>query len=107
MNRFYGPVGYVEEKETKPGVFTQVITEHKHHGTKLSNYRNASNSNSINDTITINNKFSIVADPYAWSHFHNIRYITYKGVKWHVTSVEEARPRLILTAGGVYNGEQA
>lgn len=29
------------------------------------------------------------------------------GAKWKVTSVEVQYPRLILSIGGVYNGEQA
>ena len=61
-------------------------------------------ANVINDDININNSISIVADPYAYENFHNMRYAILEGVKWKITNVEINRPRLILTIGGVYNG---
>ena len=58
---------------------------------------------SINDNLNISNEFSIIADPFAYENFQNMRYIVFMGAKWKITSVEVQYPRLILTVGGVYN----
>ena len=46
----------------------------------------------LNDNVNIANKVSIIADPFANLHFHNIRYIGYMGAKWKVSTVEVQRP---------------
>lgn len=107
MSRFYGKVGYTDFVETVPGVYQSKIVERNYYGDTIANFRRLDNGDGINDNITLNNKFSIVADPYAYDNFCNILYIEFMGTKWKVTNVEVQRPRLILTAGGVYNGEQA
>lgn len=58
------------------------------------------------DDISINNQISIVANPYAYEHLHEIRYVIWHGIAWKVTNIEDQRPRLILEIGGVYNGER-
>lgn len=103
MSKFYGKVGYAETVQTVPGVWKSTIVERNYYGDTLSNFRKYESNNSINGEIDINNKFSIVADPYAYNNFHNIRYVDYMGTKWKITNVEVQSPRLILTAGGLYN----
>lgn len=106
MARFYGVVGYAETKETTPGNWAEEITERPYYGDVLANnVRRQSVSDSTNDNLVVNNRVSIVADPYATQHFHSIRYVEFMGAKWNVTNVEVQRPRLILTLGGVYNGQ--
>ena len=63
------------------------------------------NSGEVNDDLNINMTLSIVADPFAYQNFHQIKYAEYMGSKWKVSSIEVQYPRLILTLGGVYNGE--
>ena len=107
MAKFYGPVGYAETVETSPGVWTEQITIRNYSGELVRNTsRWSTSSDSTNDDLNINNQISIVADPFAYQKFHNMKYIEYMGVKWKITSVEVQRPRLILTIGGVYNGQQ-
>jgi hypothetical protein len=108
MGKYFGDVGYKETIETEPGIWEEKIVPHKHYGDTIRNYvRNDSNTEY---TTTVkspqcNNSISIVADPYAFKNFHNIVYATYMGAKWIVTNVEVQYPRLILSLGGVYNGE--
>ena len=64
-------------------------------------------SDGINDTIYVNNQTSIVADPFAFAHFFAMRYVEWMGAYWNVQSVEVQSPRLIISIGGVYNGEIA
>lgn len=103
MSKFYGTVGYVETTEKVPGIWTQKVTERHYYGDTLANFRKYENNDSINGNIDINNKFSIIADPYAYQNFHNMRYVDFMGTKWKITGVEVQTPRLILTVGGLYN----
>ncbi len=105
MARFYGAIGYGVAEETSPGVWTDNIIEHYYSGDVLRNGSNRSaSSDSTNDNITINNQFSIVADPFAYQNFHNMRYIEFMGTKWEITNIDVEYPRLTLSVGGVYNG---
>ena len=104
MAKFFGTIGYAETVETAPDVWKEQITEREYFGDFLRNVRRLQPSGQVNDDITIANEISIVADPYARENFHNMRYISYMGARWKVSSVEVQYPRLILTTGGVYNG---
>lgn len=108
MAKFYGPVGYVETVETKPGVWTQKVTERYYSGdTQRSSSSWTNSSNSTNDDLRLDCQISVVADPFAYQNFRFIKYVKYMDVVWEVTKIEPQRPRLILTIGGVYNGKQA
>lgn len=107
MAKFYGVIGYSETKEVCPGVWEEVITERSYFGDVLQFGRRWESGEHLNDNLNINNKLSIVADPFACENFHMIRYIEWVGAKWKVTNVEVQFPRLILTVGGVYNEQQA
>ena len=104
MAKWFGKVGYEEEKEVRPGVWDQEVTEREYYGDTYRNLRKIQNSGEVNDTVTLANTISIVADPYAMNHFHSIRYATFSGARWKVTDVEPQYPRLLLTLGGVWNG---
>lgn len=105
MAKFYGPVGFAKTVETKPGVHTDKIIERKYYGDLIKNEIRVQSTDQLNDNITIANKISIVADPYANDNFYAMRYVEFMGVKWKITHVEIQRPRLILMIGGVWNGE--
>lgn len=103
MAKFYGAIGYGETKETYPGVWEESITEKYYYGDVLQFNRRWDSGEHLNDDLNINNKLSIVADPFAYQNFHMIRYVEWFGAKWKVTNAEVQYPRLILTIGGVYN----
>lgn len=105
MAKFYGKIGYAENVETRPGVWRPTITEREYFGDLVKNTRRLESASQINDNINISNEISIVADPYAYQNFHSMRYVEFMGTKWKISSVEVQYPRLILSIGGVYNGE--
>lgn len=105
MAKFYGVVGYVETRQTSPGVWEPVTTEKKYYGDVVRSNRRLDSNDRINDDVVVTNKISIVSDAEANQNFHAIRYVTWMGARWKVTDVEVQSPRLILTLGGVYNGE--
>lgn len=107
MARFFGVIGFAETIETKPGVWVEQITERNYYGDLTRNNRRLQSTDQVNDNVTISNEISIVADPYANENFHSMRYVEFMGTKWKISNVEVQFPRLILTTGGLYNGEQA
>lgn len=102
--KFYGPIGYAETVETKPGVWIEQITERMYYGDLTRNTRRLQSAETLNDDINVANELSIVADPFAYQNFHEMRYVEFMGAKWKISNVEVQYPRLILTMGGVYNG---
>lgn len=105
--RFHGTVGYGEDTQTSPGVWTEVITEIEYFGDVLRSARRLGSpydSPQLNEGITLENSFSIVADAYAYENFAKMKYVSWNGSRWKITRVEDQRPRLILTAGGIWNG---
>lgn len=104
MPKFCGNIGYAISKETTPGVWIEDIVERQYFGDVYRNTRRLQSGNQVNDSIDISNEISILSDPFANENFHSMRYVTYMGAKWKVSSVEVRYPRLILTVGGLYNG---
>lgn len=107
MAKFYGAIGYSITEEVKPGVYAEKITERMYYGDLQRNTRRLQTASQVNDNVEISNEISIIADPFANENFHLMKYAEFMGTKWKVTSVEVQYPRLILTVGGLYNGEQA
>ena len=105
MAKFYGKIGYANTVETKPGVYEEQIVERSYYGDLIRNTRRLQSADQVNDDINISNEISIVADPYATNNFHTMRYVVFMGTKWKISNVEVSYPRLILTLGGVYNGQ--
>lgn len=104
MAKFYGRIGYAETVETSPDVWEEQIVERTYCGDLIRTTRRLDGNAQVNDSITIGNEISIVSDPYANENFHAMRYVTFMGAKWKITSVEVKYPRLILSTGGVWNG---
>ena len=106
MAKYYGIIGYVETVETSPGVWEEQITERNYYGELVRNTSRFQVSDQVNDNVNIANEISIIADPFATQNFHAMRYVEFMGAKWKITNVEVRYPRLILTIGGVYNGDK-
>lgn len=104
MAKYYGIVGFSETVETAPDVWLPKIAERTYRGDVIRSYPRWQMGQKVNDDMSMNNKISIVADPYAISHLGAIRYVVWHGSKWQVTGVEVQHPRLILDIGGLYNG---
>lgn len=105
MGKFCGPIGFIDAVETRPGVFVDEPVEHTYKGDVINRSFRSQNGISVNDTTTVSNQISILADPYARNHFHSIKYVKWMGAAWEVTNVSEQYPRLLITIGGVYNGK--
>lgn len=104
MAKWFGKIGYANTTEIEPGIYEEGIEERSYYGDVTRNSRMLQNSDGVNDNINISNQLSIIADPYANENFHSMRYVEFMGTKWKITNVEVQYPRLILTLGGIYNG---
>lgn len=107
MAKYFGNIGYGVTEETRPGVSLPTISEREYYGDIVRNVRRYENSGKVNDDLNINMTLSIVADPFAFQNFHQLKYAEYMGAKWKAVSVEPQFPRLVITLGGVWNGEDA
>lgn len=109
--KFCGIIGYcvpVEGTGDAEGNWEDVVTEYTYYGDVISNNRRyIQNEDSVNDDLSINNRFSIMADAFMWKHMAFIKYLVWMGKRWKVTDCEIQRPRLILSIGGEYNGPTA
>lgn len=105
MAKFYGMIGFAYQQEIRPGVWKDEITERGYPGELLRFTRNSQSGANVNDDISLSNQISIIADAYANENLFAIRYVKFMGAPWKVASVEVQYPRLILTVGGVWNGE--
>lgn len=111
MAKFFGKVGFSVTVEldpiNEPGVYGDSNIEREYCGDVLQNRASWEQSTEVNDNFNINVRFSLLLDPFAEQYCQKIKYIEYMGGKWKVKSIEIQYPRIILTVGGVYNGEQA
>lgn len=107
MAKWSGIIGYAEKVEVRPGVWDEGITERPYFGDVGRNVRRLQGGVSVNDGITISNEISVVSDPYAIQNFHKMRYLSYMGENWRIESAEVQYPRIVLTLGGVWNGDTA
>ena len=107
MGKFYGPVGYSQMTQTSPGVLVKSIVEKQYFGDVIKTTYRVREGQNLNDNVVIDNRLSIVADPFAYKNYSNITYVEWMWVFWKVSSVDVQYPRLILTIGEVYNGQKA
>lgn len=105
MSKWYGMVGYGITHEERPSVWVTNIVERPYYGDMTRIASSSQQGESLNDDIQLKNDVSIIADAYALQNFTLIKYITIMGIRWKVRSVEVQRPRLLLSLGGVYNGQ--
>lgn len=102
MAKYAGKVGFAEQVESSPGVWTDKIVERKMRGDVIGSSSSFRPGESTNEDITLGHRLSLMGNPYAYENFTGLRYITYLGVKWRITGVEIQKPRIIVTVGGTY-----
>lgn len=106
MGKWFGKIGYAVTAETEPGIWEEQIVERDYYGDMISDRRKRQNSQGVNDDLSLSNVISIIADPFAYENCSHMAYAEIMGAKWKISDIEVQYPRLILTIGGVYNGDQ-
>ena len=105
MGKWFGKIGYAVTAETEPGLWEDTIIAREYYGDMISDRRKRQTSGEVNDNINLSNVISIIADPFAYENCSRMVYAEIMGAKWKITDIEVQYPRLILTIGGVYNGD--
>ena len=107
MAKYSGKIGFRVSYEKRPGIFIDTITEKVYRGDVISNSQRNQNSDGLNDNVIIDNTIEIISNDFASTNLNNIKYATWKGIRWDVTKVQylDDNPRLVLRLGGVYNGQ--
>lgn len=109
MNKWCGKIGFfvTEEKMVDgigTGVWEEKIVEKTYMGDISRDYRKTANSDSVNKNIDISNTISILSNQFINKNLMNIRYVTFKGYKFEVSSIDNTNaPRITMTLGGLYN----
>ena len=105
--KWYGVIAFHVEVEEEPGDWVPKIIKKNFFGNILRSSWNEQQNDKINADLHITNRLSVVADPFLQNNFHKIAYVTMYGAKWVVSNVEQDpdRPRLTLTLGSIYKGE--
>lgn len=103
--RFYGKVGYAPTECDDTGVATADIIEKNYYGTVQDYTTRWQKTENLNDDIKVSHRIRILADPYAIENFQYIKYVEWMGIKWEVLSTHLDYPGLVLSLGGVYNGD--
>lgn len=104
--KWYGQIAFHEEVEEEPGIFVPKVVPRNYYGDIMQPSWKEVQGEKINADLHISNKLSIVADQQLQQNFHKIAYATFGGAKWTVSNVEYALPRLILSLGSLYLGEE-
>ena len=109
MAKFFGQIGFAKtvEEPADSGIWIDKVFERNYYGDVTRIVRRWEADQQVNDNINVNNQISIVSDPFANQNIPWIKYVRWNGSVWKVSSIDVQYPRLILSIGGVYNGEQA
>jgi len=109
MAKWYGKLGFVvtEENPAGSGIWIEHAVEKNYRGDLMQQSYTWTQREKSTGDLTMNNRISIVADDFAMTNLGYMRYAIVNGVAWKINSAELLRPRIELTFGGVYNGQQA
>lgn len=109
--KWAGKIGFVKQEETlidgePSGIWEEVVTEREYTGDLTRSSFSIKDVNTINDSVTVSNQISFIADPYAFNNFVYMRYITFMNSKWRISNIDlNNQPRMIITLGEIYNAE--
>ena len=103
--RYYDKIGFwIDDVEKEPGIYSSFMEERYYVGDIIEMRHRWESSSHQNDNLKMNNRISIISDLYLNQHLFSIKYATFMGSKWKVTSVDVKYPRVILDLGEVWNG---
>lgn len=107
--KFSGKIGFeiMEENPPESGIWKPTIVERTYRGDILDfTIRGEQDTQTPNGKISVTNQISILGDFFAYKNFQRIRYVKFMGIACEIPTTKVQYPRIILTLGGEYNGEQ-
>ena len=105
--KYAGKIGFVMTQDVGKNLWEPVVEERFAYGDIVRDSRRLDDNGKVNPDYTISAQFSLVADSYFFNHLAYLRYITFRGVKWEVSSVDPTTyPRILVSVNNVYNGPE-
>lgn len=101
--RYSGKIGYAVETEVSPGLFEDVIVERDRLGKVEQRTEKLDTLESALPQYRNTTSISVLVPPED-ARLDDIRYVTYKGYRWTVSSIVHQPPRVTLFIGDRYNG---
>lgn len=102
MSKFFGMIGFVQTRETEPGIWEQKVEERLFSGDITQTSASWNDAQRINGDLELNHTLSLVCDNYLTQNMFALRYVNYLGRRWSVRSIEVRSPRMILVLGKEY-----
>lgn len=102
--KWCGKIGFLTT-ELEDGIYSEKIVEKTFVGEMIKNRVDVQNTNNLNDDLVLNNQISILASKFVYDNYSYMKYVEVLGVKWKIRSAEIQYPRLLLSLGGVWNGD--
>lgn len=103
MTRYSGDIGFAVSS-VHDGIVEETTTVRHYKGDVTRNSRSFIAAEGVNDNFRITNTISVLMDPYIGENLAAIRWVSFAGSKWKVSSIDVNYPRVNLVLGGVYNG---
>ncbi len=103
--KWYGKIGYALTEDNGDGVWTPIMTWKQYYGDVQRFSRRIEGGQTVNDNLNISNTISIIADPYAFKNVGYMKCSEWMGTLWEISSIDISYPRMVLSIGGVYNGD--
>lgn len=105
--RYSGKLGLSEQKEVRPGIWEDVITEHDVRGTVEVKSETLTIGDQILPGYRTTTSVSLLSRGPEIQRNSDIAYITYLGKRWVVQSITTDYPRITLYLGEEYHGPVA
>lgn len=105
--RYSGKLGIVEQTEVRPGIWEETVTEVPVLGVVRQRTEVLDGSDSVLPSYRTTTSISVPARGVGPLLNTNIRYITYKGIRWQINTIVDEPPRIVIYIGEVYNGPTA
>ena len=106
MAKYHGKIGFIVPTEVRPGDWRDVPVEREAYGEFVEDRANIQNADKISKNISMSGRLNVLMDQFAMTNFQHIRYATYMGSAWSISSVRPAYPKLQLTLGEIWNGQR-
>lgn len=102
--RYSGYLGLSQETETSPGIWEDVVTERPIRGTVEQRTEVLDSASSVLPKYRTNTSISVLSRGLLHPENSDLRYVTYLGKKWSISSVNYDFPKVTLFLGEEYRG---
>lgn len=102
--RVSGKLGIVEQTEVRPGIWEETVTEVPYLGDVMQRTEALDGSDSVLPRYRTNTSVSVPARGVGPRDNSSIRYLTWKGERWQISTIVDKPPMIVIYIGEVYNG---